>query len=71
MISLRNDFTAFSRRADARIGLLKELIQRVQDGEDVDVERLLGTGNPDKEKEWVDSMFLNPKQLLVDADIYP
>ncbi|KAL2074393.1 hypothetical protein VTL71DRAFT_8171 [Oculimacula yallundae] len=52
MITLRNDFMAFSRRADARIGLLKEIIGRIQKGEKVDVEGLLGTGDAVREKEW-------------------
>lgn len=52
MISLRSDFLSFSRRADAKIRLLKEIIERVQKGENVDVEGLLGTGDEDKEKEW-------------------
>jgi hypothetical protein len=52
MIALRNEFTAFSRRADTRIGLLKEAIERVQNGEDVDVKSLLGTGGKAQEKEW-------------------
>jgi hypothetical protein len=45
MIALRNEFAAFSRRADAKIGLLKEVIERIQNGEEVDVEGLLGTGD--------------------------
>ncbi len=52
MIALRNDFAAFSRRADAKIGLLREIVERVQKGEEVDVEGLLGTGDPEREKEW-------------------
>jgi hypothetical protein len=52
MISLRNEFTAFSRRADAKIELLKEIIERIQNGEEVDVEGLLGTGDAQREKEW-------------------
>ncbi|MCJ1254757.1 hypothetical protein MMC24_002573 [Lignoscripta atroalba] len=52
MIALRNDFTTFSRRADAKIGLLKEVIDRVQRGEEVDVERILGTNDKEKESEW-------------------
>ncbi|CZS93526.1 uncharacterized protein RAG0_10343 [Rhynchosporium agropyri] len=52
MITLRNDFAAFSRRADARIGLLKEIIERVQKGEKVDVEGLLGAGDAVREQEW-------------------
>ncbi|KAL8860221.1 MAG: hypothetical protein Q9178_003192 [Gyalolechia marmorata] len=52
LLALRNEFTTFSRRADAKIGLLKDVIERVQKGEDVDVKGLLGTGDPEKEKEW-------------------
>ncbi len=54
IIALRNEITAYSRRADAKIGLLKEIIERKQRGEDVDVEGLLGTGDKAKEKEWED-----------------
>ncbi|MCJ1420516.1 hypothetical protein MMC32_006873 [Xylographa parallela] len=52
MIALRNEFINFSRKADAKIGLLKEVLERVQRGEDVDVEGLLGTGNEEQEREW-------------------
>ncbi|RFU25863.1 hypothetical protein B7463_g10479, partial [Scytalidium lignicola] len=52
MIALRQDFANFSRRADAKIGLLKEVIEKIQNGEDVDVEGLLGTGDREREKEW-------------------
>ncbi|CAL3964725.1 unnamed protein product [Diplocarpon coronariae] len=52
MIALRNEFSAFSRRADARIGLLKEIIEKIQKGEEVDVEGLLGAGDAAREKEW-------------------
>ena len=54
MIALRNDFTNFSRKADSKIALLKETIERVQKGEDVDIEAALGTGDPVMEKEWED-----------------
>ncbi|MCJ1231217.1 hypothetical protein MMC12_007894 [Toensbergia leucococca] len=54
MIALRHEYTAFSRKADAKIGLLKEVIERIQRGEDVDVAGLLGTGDEVKEKEWED-----------------
>ncbi|OCK77639.1 hypothetical protein K432DRAFT_384533 [Lepidopterella palustris CBS 459.81] len=53
-IGLRNSTLTFTRRADAKIGLLKEVIEKVQRGEDVDVERVLGTGDPEKEREWED-----------------
>jgi len=52
MIALKNSFSAFSRRAEAKIGLLKEIIERVQKGEDVDIDGLLGAGDEKREKEW-------------------
>lgn len=56
MIALRNEFATFTRRADAKIGLLKEIIERIKNGEEVDVEGLLGTGDPQREKEWEEGM---------------
>lgn len=67
ILALRNEFTAFSRRADAKIGLLKDVIERVQSGEEVDVKGLLGTGNPEKEKEWEEGMCLTRGPLTVRA----
>lgn len=58
MIALKNQHTTFSRRADAKIELLREVIERIQNGEDVDVEGLLGTGNAQQEKEWEESKDL-------------
>lgn len=52
MIALRNEFATFMRRADAKIDLLREVIEKVQNGEEVDVEGLLGAGDPEKEQEW-------------------
>jgi len=52
MIALRNQFATFSRRADAKISLLKDIIERIQKGGKVDVEGLLGTGDKEREKEW-------------------
>lgn len=42
------------RRAEAKIGLLREVIERVQRGENVDVEGALGTGDPEAEREWAE-----------------
>ncbi|KAJ5304382.1 uncharacterized protein N7443_004042 [Penicillium atrosanguineum] len=52
MLTLKNNYTAYRRTVDAKIELLKEVIKRVQNGEDVDVEKLLGTGDEAKEREW-------------------
>lgn len=58
-ISLRHETAAFSRKADAKIALLREVIERVQKGEQVDVEGLLGTGNKEKEEEWEQGLSLS------------
>ncbi|KAJ1337664.1 DUF5321 domain-containing protein [Microdochium nivale] len=54
MIALRKEFSAFTRRADVRIGLLREVVEKLQRGEHVDVEKALGTGDAQKELEWED-----------------
>lgn len=47
------------RRAEARIGVLREVIERVQRGEEVDVEEALGTGVVGEEGEWKKGEFLS------------
>ena len=59
MIVLRSEFATFSRRADARIGLLKEVVERIQKGEDVDVEKILGSGDKESEREWAEGIVEN------------
>ncbi|MDI1488536.1 MAG: hypothetical protein OHK93_007811 [Ramalina farinacea] len=54
LIVLKNEWTMFSRMADTKIAALKEVIERLQRGEDVDVERMLGTGDERQEQEWKD-----------------
>ncbi|CAN8096500.1 unnamed protein product [Discula destructiva] len=52
MIWLRKTFDAHTRRSDVRIGLLREVVEKLQNGEQVDVEKVLGSGDPDKEAIW-------------------
>ncbi|KAI1324861.1 hypothetical protein F5Y16DRAFT_286033 [Xylariaceae sp. FL0255] len=52
MIALKKDYAAFTRRAEVRIGLLREVVEKLQRGEEVDVEKALGSGDPEKEAEW-------------------
>ncbi|KAH8673918.1 hypothetical protein BX600DRAFT_433524 [Xylariales sp. PMI_506] len=52
MISLKKDFATYTRRAETRIGILKEVVEKLQRGEEVDVEKALGTGDAEKEGEW-------------------
>ncbi|KAI5868070.1 hypothetical protein GGS23DRAFT_9967 [Durotheca rogersii] len=52
MIALKREFDAFMRRSEVRIGLLREVVEKLQKGEAVDVEKVLGTGDAAKEMEW-------------------
>jgi hypothetical protein len=54
LISVKQDYAAFMRQSDARIGLLREVVEKLQRGEKVDVERVLGAGDAEKELEWED-----------------
>lgn len=55
---LRKDTENYKRRTDAKLELLREVIQRLQNGEQVDVEKLLGTGDEAKEREWEEGEML-------------
>lgn len=57
MIALKNDYKAYRRTTDAKIILLREVIERVKNGEEVDVEKLLGTGDAAKEREWDEGVY--------------
>lgn len=52
LIGLRNELVNFSQKTDRQISLLKEVIRKIQNGEKVDIEEALGTGDPEKEKDW-------------------
>ena len=67
MIALRHEFTNYSRKADAKISLLREVIEKLHRGENVNVEGLLGTGDKEKEKEWEDGT--SPTRLTARAAI--
>ncbi|KAL1875901.1 hypothetical protein VTK73DRAFT_9756 [Phialemonium thermophilum] len=54
MISLKKNFDTYMRQSEVRIELLREVVEKIQRGEKVDVEKVLGTGDPDKEIEWQD-----------------
>ncbi|KAL2866234.1 DUF5321 domain-containing protein [Aspergillus lucknowensis] len=54
MIALKNEYSAYTRSTDAKIRLLREVIEKVKRGEAVDVERLLGKGDEGVEREWED-----------------
>ena len=55
-IQIQNEHATFARRAELKIGKLRQVIDRLQKGEDVDVEAELGTGDEAQEKEWEDAL---------------
>lgn len=65
MIALRNERLHFSRRTDAQLQLLRETIQRVRNGEHVDVEKTLGSGDPAREQEWEEGKNQNRSSALL------
>ncbi|CAH0028891.1 unnamed protein product [Clonostachys rhizophaga] len=52
MIAVRNSFQRYMRSAEIKIAQLREVVERIQNGETVDVEAALGTGNAQKEADW-------------------
>ncbi|KAK4635103.1 hypothetical protein CLAFUW4_01703 [Fulvia fulva] len=52
IIGIRREMLNFTRQTDAKLELLRDVVQKVQNGEDVDVKKALGTGDPEQEKEW-------------------
>ncbi|KAF4982386.1 hypothetical protein FZEAL_1975 [Fusarium zealandicum] len=52
MIALRNSFDRYMRQSEARITTLRDVVEKIQRGETVDVEKALGTGDPNKEADW-------------------
>jgi hypothetical protein len=70
MIALRNSFDRHMRQAEVRIARLREVVERIQKGEDVDVEKALGTGEPQKEAEWEEGMWpsaeIDAREVMID-----
>lgn len=56
IISLRREMLNFSRLTEAKLDVLREVVDSVRRGEDVDVKKALGTGDPEQEKEWAQVM---------------
>ena len=56
ILALKREHLNYSLRTDAYIAKLREVIGRVQRGEDVDVKKELGTGDEKREREWEEVM---------------
>ncbi|EMR08487.1 hypothetical protein PNEG_03313 [Pneumocystis murina B123] len=52
ILSIKQEFNEFETQIDAKISHLRDLIDRIQRGENLDISKELGTGIEEKEKEW-------------------
>ncbi|QSL64534.1 hypothetical protein MERGE_001835 [Pneumocystis wakefieldiae] len=52
ILSIKQEFNEFEAQIDAKISHLRDLIDRIQRGENIDISKELGTGIEEKEKEW-------------------
>ena len=64
MLALRNEYSTFRRKTDAKIALLKEVLDKIRRGEEVDVDKVLGTGDEQQEQEWADGRVFQPLWTL-------
>lgn len=67
LIALRHEHDDYMRRVNVKIAVLREVIERLHKGEDVDVERMLGVGDEKEEKSWEDGKLSGP----LGEDIFP
>ncbi|EXJ88220.1 hypothetical protein A1O1_05150 [Capronia coronata CBS 617.96] len=56
IMGLKNDFANYTRQADLKLEKLREVVQKLQRGEDVDVGKVLGTGDEIQEQEWEEAL---------------
>jgi len=59
IIALHRSYDAFSNQAEAKLTLLREVLKRVQSGEDFDIKAALGTGQKAREREWDEGRPMN------------
>ncbi|PHH82351.1 hypothetical protein CDD82_6253 [Ophiocordyceps australis] len=57
MIILRNQMDVYLRQSGVRLKVLREVVEKIQNGQEVDVEEALGTGNSQKEADWSKRKF--------------
>lgn len=65
MIALRNQCERYNRQSTVRIGQLREALRKLQNGEEVDVDKLLGSADESqKDADWEESGCLLLRQQL-------
>jgi len=58
MIALRHEHREYMRKAESKIDLLREVIGKIERGEEVDVGKMLGAGVESEEKSWEDGKYI-------------
>ena len=56
ILGLKNEFNTYMRKADLKLAKLREVVEKLQRGEEVDVEKALGTGDEVQEREWEEAL---------------
>ncbi|RMZ89953.1 hypothetical protein DV736_g2815, partial [Chaetothyriales sp. CBS 134916] len=56
ILGLKNEHKAYMRKADLKLAQLQEVVEKLHRGEEVDVEKALGTGDEAQELEWEEAM---------------
>jgi hypothetical protein len=55
-MGIQTEFDTYMRKADLKLKKLREVVEKLQKGETVDVEKALGTGDEVQEQEWEDAL---------------
>lgn len=55
-MGIKTDFATYTRQADLKIEKLRQVVEKLQRGEEVDVEKVLGTGDEIQEQEWEEAL---------------
>ncbi|KAK5083262.1 hypothetical protein LTR70_007979 [Exophiala xenobiotica] len=56
IVQVKNDYATISRRSDLQLEKLREVVRKLQAGEEVDVDKVLGTGVPEEEEAWEEAL---------------
>jgi len=56
IITVKDEYQTYSRKADLQIDKLREVVRKLLAGEEVDVEKVLGTDVPEEENAWEEAL---------------
>lgn len=77
LLNIKQKYSDKERRLTTKIAVLKDIIRRVNEGEEVDVARELKTGKSEEEREWEEVMNsfreeagIEIKKVSLDSQIY-